>query len=144
MHDLEQEPLDKAGILRLMRLPDGGMRDPVIDIGGRVILGCDKPFIDRALSERGDQPLPDALVYGRPRSGPTQMALAYLREKGMEPTLHDLEQNPLSEDEILDLLYLPRLDGMRAPVIIHYPADSPASVHFILGADFDRMIEVFG
>ena len=127
-----------------MRLPDGGMRDPVIDLEGRVILGCDQPFVDRVLQDRGDQPLPRTLVYGRPTSGPTQTALGYLRQKGIEPELHDLTQRPLSEDAILDLLYLPKLDGMRAPVIVHYPADSPDSVHFILGADFKRMIEVFG
>lgn len=120
------------------------MRDPIVDIGGRIILGCDKPFIDRVLNDNGDKPLPGARVYGRVDSRRTQIALDYMRQQGLTPEFHDLDAQPLAADGILDLMYLPKLDGTRAPIIIHRPPTLPDVTHIILGGDRDHIIEVFG
>lgn len=127
-----------------MRTSDGAMRDPLIDIGGRLILGCDKAFVDRVLKDNGDQPLPPSKVYGRRGSPRTDIVLAYLAERGLQPAFHDLDAAPLDDDGLLELMYLPRLGSTRAPIIVHQPAADPDQVHIILGGDLEHIIEVFG
>ncbi|MFN8475357.1 MAG: hypothetical protein U0822_24450 [Anaerolineae bacterium] len=143
-HDLETDPISKEEIVRLMRRPDGAMRDPLIDIGGRLILGSDKAYTDRVLKDLGEQTQPASKVYGRHGSPRTETALSYLADRGLQPAFHDLDADPLDDDSLLELMYLPRLGSTRAPIIVHQPADDPDQVHIILGGDVEHIIEVFG
>jgi arsenate reductase-like glutaredoxin family protein len=143
-HDLEDSPLSKPEIVALMRKSDGSMRDPLVEIGGRLILGCDKDFIDRVLRDHSDAPLPASKVYGRAGSPRTNIALDYMRERGLAPQFHDLDAQPLDDEQLLDLMYLPRLGSTRAPIIVHRSERNPERVHIILGGDVEHIIEVFG
>jgi arsenate reductase-like glutaredoxin family protein len=87
--------------------------------GYNVVYGCDLLRIDeRVQRDPAAARAAGATVWGRPAEQSTRLVLEYFRQHAIPATLVDMLQEPLSCDELWDLLYIPRQGIIRSPFTV--------------------------
>lgn len=100
------EPLTRDELWRLMHDARGRQLGPLTRIGTGVVMGFDPIRVDENLAQYGDG-VSAATVYGQPGDRGTEDTLAHLRDRGVRATLRDTGREPLTADELWQLLEMP-------------------------------------
>jgi hypothetical protein len=129
-----QEPITPDELWRLTHDAAGRQLAPLTRIASAVVLGYDPVRLGEYLEQFPDARTTGATVHGRPGDASTQGVLDWLAERGVPATLVDVDAQPMTRDELWDLLAIPN-SNVRTP---YTEIDGVV----VLGNDRRRLAEV--
>ncbi len=128
------DPLTPDELWRLTHDAQGRQLAPLTRIATAVVLGYDPVRLGEYLEQFPEARADGATVYGRPGDPSTQGVLDWLAEHGVPATLVNVDERPMTRDELWQLLEIPGAN-IRTPL-----TDIDGVV--VLGNDRRRLEEV--
>jgi arsenate reductase-like glutaredoxin family protein len=145
LHDLAHQPLGPDELWALLHDAQGRQVGPINRIGDgpahpqaglNVVLGYDPIRLQERLDEEPEAARTGVKVYGRPADPSTRRVLEFLQQRAIPARLIDLDQQPLSKQDLVEMLTIPS-GGNRA-------AYTAVDGTVVLGYDIPRLEEVLG
>jgi len=105
--------------------------------GPGLVYGCDLLRLDERFEIRPGAREDGAAVYGRPNDRGTELILDYCQLHGIPVELVNLDERPLSRDELWDLLYMPGSGIIQSPLTV-------VDGQVVLGYDLEWLKDAMG
>jgi arsenate reductase-like glutaredoxin family protein len=126
LRDQFVDPLTPDELFALFHDSDGRQIGPLTKVGRYVdpengvgiVYGCDLLRLDERFDVRPGARQDGAVVYGRPSDRGSQHIVEYCRSHGIPVELVDVDEHPLSRDELWDLLYFPGSGIIQSPLTV--------------------------
>jgi hypothetical protein len=128
------EPITPDELWRLTHDAAGRQLAPLTKMASAVVLGYDPVRLGEYLEQYPEIPTQGATIYGRPGEASTQAVLDWLAERGVPATLVDVDAQPMSREELWQILEIPN-SNVRTPF-------TEVDGTVILGNDRRRLEEV--
>jgi arsenate reductase-like glutaredoxin family protein len=114
MRDVVQEPVTPDEFARLILDAAGRIRVPFTSVGSATVLGFDPVRLHEYLDTEPDAPV---VVHLRPGEPSSQQLLAHLQARGVAHAVRNVDEDPLSLEELWGLLTIPDR-GLRTPYTV--------------------------
>jgi arsenate reductase-like glutaredoxin family protein len=120
------DPVTPDEVFALFHDQDGRQIGPLTKVGNYVdpengpglVYGCDLLRLDERFEIRPGAREDGAVVYGRQSDHGKQLILDYCRSRSIPVELVDIDQEPLSRDELWDLLFMPGSGIIQSPLTV--------------------------
>jgi arsenate reductase-like glutaredoxin family protein len=133
MRDVVQQPLTRDDFAQLITDRGGRIRVPFTRVGTAVVLGYDPV---RLRENREAQPDASITVHARQGDDSSERLLAHLRAETIPHAVRDVDADPLSVEELWELLTIPG-QNVRTPYTI-------VGDEVVLGYDIPKLQRVLG
>ena len=108
------EPITPDELWRLTHDAHGRQLAPLTRLASAVVLGYDPVRLGEYLEQLPQVRTDGATVHGRPGDASTQGVLDWLAEHGVPATLVDVDEHPMTREELWQLLEIPNAN-IRTP-----------------------------
>src|SRR5437773_5926087 len=114
MRNVVQDPITEEELAGLIHDKAGRIRVPFTTVGKATVLGFDPVRLGEYLAE---DPSSAVVAHIRPGEESSEQLLAHLREKGIAHSVRNVDEEPLSDQELWGLLTIPGRN-LRTPYTV--------------------------
>lgn len=133
MRDVVQEPVTREEFAQLIHNQEGRVRVPFTCVGSATVLGYDPIRLREYREAEPEAPVVAHVRTGEPSS---EQLLAHLRAEGVAYAVRDVDEEPLSLEELWGLLIIPGR-GLRTPYTV-------IGDELVLGYDIPKLERLLG
>ena len=133
MRDVVQDPISEAEFAQLLTDPGGRTRVPFTRVGKAAVLGYDPIRLQEYLAAEPEAPVIAHVRWGEPSS---EQLLQYLHDESIPHAARDVDAEPLSSDELWQLLTIPG-SNIRTPYTL-------VGDEVVLGYDIPKLGRLLG